>query len=226
MHPGEHNFCYIIISETVTIISFIRFNKWGLAGKLSERPGRPVLEVLSQPKYTDRNFDNTPDLEYLMRRYGDQVLRLAYSYLRDVEEAKDAAQEVFLRVFTSLPKFKDKSMPYTWIYRVTVNLCRDRLRKKHRFRWEFLSDYADLVSSFNTEKEALTVLEEKALFEAVMSLPVKFREVIVLYYLYQFNTKKIAEITGTNQALVKTRLYRGRQKLKQILIEKGVVSNE
>ena len=46
-----------------------------------------------------------------MRRYGDQVLRLAYSYLKDVEEAKDAAQEVFLKVFLSLPKFRQEEMP-------------------------------------------------------------------------------------------------------------------
>lgn len=169
----------------------------------------------------------TPDLEYLMRQHGDQVLRLAYSYLRDIEEARDAAQEVFLRVFTSLPKFQGKPIPYSWIYRITVNLCRDRLRKKKRYGCQFIDDHnLELVSRLDTEEQALADLDERALYQAVMSLPVKFREVIVLYYLYQYDTKEIARITGTNQPLVKMRLYRGRQKLKRILLENGVVSHE
>jgi len=166
--------------------------------------------------------ESTMDLEYLMRRYGDQVLRLAFSYLGDEEEAKDAAQEVFIKVFTSLEKFEGKSSPYTWIYRITVNHCRDRLRKRNLFKQQtfdasWVADY-----DLNTEKEVMDNLEKKLLFEAVMSLPVSFREVIILYYLYQFDIKKVAEITGLSSALVKIRLYRGRQRLKKILKEKGV----
>jgi len=172
------------------------------------------------------NKENPMDLEYLMRRYGDQVLRLAYSYLRDEEEARDAAQEVFIKVFTSLDKFEGKSAPYTWIYRITVNLCRDRLRKRNRFRNQTLD--VDWVTDYvsNTEKEVMFNLEKKLIFEAVMSLPVSFREVIILYYLYQFDIKRIAEITGISNALVKIRLYRGRQKLRKILKEKGVGLDE
>lgn len=177
---------------------------------------------MSSPEVV-KQVEAAPDLEYLMRRYGDQVLRLAYSYLKDVEEAKDAAQEVFLRVFLSLPKFRKQEMPYTWIYRVTVNLCRDRLRKKKHFLWQFLEDDSGLVSSLNTEDQALAKLEEKEIFMAVMSLPEKYREVIFLYYLYQFNINQIAEITGAGKALVKTRLHRARKKLKKLLIENGVV---
>ncbi|HOL18081.1 MAG TPA: sigma-70 family RNA polymerase sigma factor, partial [Bacillota bacterium] len=171
--------------------------------------------------------DTAPDLEYLMRQHGDQVLRLAYSYLRDIEEARDAAQEVFLRVFTSLPKFQGRPIPYAWIYRITVNLCRDRLRKKRRDHWQSIYDQdLELISRLDTEEQALADLDERALYTAVMNLPVKFREVIVLYYLYQYDTKKIAQITGSNQPLVKMRLHRGRQRLKHILLENGVVGHE
>lgn len=169
--------------------------------------------------------ETAPDLEYLMRRYGDQVLRLAYSYLKDVEEAKDAAQEVFLKVYLSLPKFRNQELPYTWIYRVTVNLCRDRLRKKKHFLWQFFEDDSGLISSLNTEDQALAKLEEKEIFMAVMSLPEKYREVIFLYYFYQFNINQISAITGAGITLVKTRLHRARKKLKKLLTANGVLDN-
>ncbi|HHU30993.1 MAG: sigma-70 family RNA polymerase sigma factor [Bacillota bacterium] len=169
--------------------------------------------------------ENVPDLEYLMRRYGDHVVRLAYSYLRDSEEAKDAAQEVFLRTFSSFAKFRGKPVPYTWIYRVTVNLCRDRLRKKCRLSLQQFS-CDSLASSINTEEQVLQNFAEKALFDAVMELPVKYREVIVLFYLYQFDTEKIAEITGVKRSLVKVRLYRARQQLREILLKNRVISDE
>lgn len=171
-------------------------------------------------------YETPMDLEYLMRRYGNQVLRLAFSYLQDVEEAKDASQEVFLRVFKSLDKFEGKSAPYTWIYRITVNLCLDRLRKKSRFKQQYLDENWAGACDFSPEEEVMNYFNKKLLFEAVMSLPVAFREIIVLYYLYQFDVKRIAEITGTNNALVKIRLYRGRQKLKKILLDKGVEFDE
>lgn len=174
----------------------------------------------------DTESVNNPDIEYLMRRYGDQVLRLAYLYLHDVEEAKDTAQEVFLKIFASLNKFQGKSSAYTWIYRITVNLCRDKLRKKYRLNWLPLKSEWEFSSGLNTEEQALKNLEKNFLFKAVMMLPATFREVIVLYYLYQLDVRKIAEVTGTNPALVKIRLYRGRQKLKKILTEKGVGVDE
>ena len=67
-------------------------------------------------------------LEYLMRRFGPQVQRIAYYYLRDLYLAEDVAQEVFYRVYRDLDKFRGESSYYTWIYRITVNLCRDYLR--------------------------------------------------------------------------------------------------
>ncbi|HHX75330.1 MAG TPA: sigma-70 family RNA polymerase sigma factor [Firmicutes bacterium] len=168
--------------------------------------------------------ETVPELEYLMRRYGDQVVRLAFSYLHDVEDARDTAQEVFLRVYRFLPRFRGKSVPYTWIYRVTVNLCRDRLRKKYRYQWQLYDDL-ELPAGFNTESQVLSGLEQEALFAAVMNLPAEFREVIILYYLNQCDVKEIAEITGISKALVKTRLFRARQKLKALLLESGVVDS-
>lgn len=71
-------------------------------------------------------------LEQLVREYGDGVLQLAYFYLKDRSLAEDIFQEVFTRVYTHLPKFRGESSPRTWIYRITVNLCRDKLRS-----WSF-----------------------------------------------------------------------------------------
>ena len=98
-------------------------------------------------------------LEYLMRRFGNKVIQLAYSYLRDRDEAEDAAedaaQEVFLRVYKSLDKIKVNSNPYTWIYTITVNLCRDKLKKKQFFKWEYLNEESLIPRQNDPEQQVI-----------------------------------------------------------------------
>jgi len=161
-------------------------------------------------------------LEYLMRRFGDKVLQLTFSYLRDREEAEDAAQEVFLRVYNSLDKFKGESSLFTWIYQITVNLCRDRLRKRNFFKWEYLSEDNITYKMPGPEQQAITSFEEQAVLKAVLELPLPYREAIVLHYLNQLTVKEVAEVTGTSTAAAKIRLYRARKKLKEILKNRGV----
>lgn len=95
---------------------------------------RPLELLASVPHLSPETVHRHEQLEYLMRRYGDKVLYLAYSCLRDKDWAEDVAQEVFLQVYTSLPRFQGNSSFYTWIYRITVNLCRDQLRRQIRRR--------------------------------------------------------------------------------------------
>lgn len=150
-----------------------------------------------------------------MRRFGDKVLYLAYSYLHDRYLAEDVAQEVFIRVYTNLDKFQGRSSIYTWIYHITVNLCRDHLRAQSRRRLEpgRLLD----VAAPDVESIALANLQYRELWQAILGLPVAYREVIWLHYYDQLSLKDIASILDISLATVKIRLYRARRQLQQVL---------
>ncbi|MGI9861240.1 sigma-70 family RNA polymerase sigma factor [Moorella naiadis] len=166
-------------------------------------PGAPGLNNYQQ------------QLEYLMRRFGDKVLYLAYSYLHDRYLAEDVAQEVFIRVYTNLDKFQGRSSIYTWIYHITVNLCRDYLRAQSRRRLE--PNRLLEVAVPDVEAMALANLEYRELWQAILQLPVTYREVIWLHYYDQLSLKDIAAILDISLAAVKIRLYRARQRLQQVL---------
>lgn len=160
-------------------------------------------------------------LEELMHRYGDKVLRLAYSYLRDRHLAEDVAQEVFVRVFLSLERFQGKSSISTWIYQITVNLCRDLLRsQKHYHQGSPLEISPEAGHQGpSLEDTVLAQMEYRELWQAIFALPVAYREVIWLYYYEQLDLKELAQVLGISQSAAKLRLYRARQHLRKLLQE-------
>ncbi|MHB1127368.1 MAG: sigma-70 family RNA polymerase sigma factor [Bacillota bacterium] len=161
-------------------------------------------------------------LEYLMRRFGTQVMQLAYFYLKDRHQAEDLAQEVFLKVYLNMDKFRGDSSYYTWIYRITVNLCRDRHRA-----WSFrnlfpVKDIGSRVIGIETiESRVLKQLEADEIMAEVLCLPIKYREVIVLHYYHDLTTPEIARVTALTEENVRVRLHRGRILLKQRLEKRG-----
>ncbi len=159
--------------------------------------------------------DRGQALERLMDAYGDKVLHLAYFYLRDRHLAEDLAQEVFIKVYRNLETFRGESSISTWIYRITVNLCRDRLRSRS---WRSQTLESDLSSyqSHAPDAEARMVEEDgrRAVLEAVMSLPAHYREVVALYYYQEQPVGTIARMLGETPGTIKSRLYRARVMLK------------
>ncbi|QGP94006.1 ECF RNA polymerase sigma factor SigW [Neomoorella glycerini] len=176
-----------------------------------------MSEPFIQPEAASLELDNRQQqLEYLMRRFGDKVLYLAYSYLHDRYWAEDVAQEVFIRVYTNLDKFQGRSSIYTWIYHITVNLCRDQLRAQtRRRRLEPVKLQGPTWP--DVEDRVLDSLQQQELWQTILNLPVIYREVIWLHYYEQLTLKDIAKILGISLPTVKIRLYRARQHLQQVL---------
>jgi RNA polymerase sigma-70 factor (ECF subfamily) len=174
--------------------------------------------------------DRTAALEWLMQEYGTKVMHLAYFYLKDRHLAEDVAQEVFIKAYRNWDSFRGESSPYTWLYKITVNLCRDKARGAW---WRRLipSDEpratgraADLTAppEEGPEEAALRQGLHDEVMEQVLKLPEPYREAIVLYYFEDLSTVEIAEITGQNENTVKTRLFRARAMLKDLLSKGGV----
>lgn len=166
---------------------------------------------------------NKEEYENAVNRRLDMVVRLAYTYLKSFAEAEDAAQEVFLRLFKEDISFDSAEAEKAWLIRVTANYCINRRRlawfsrRDHRDIADVIS--ADVVSNIGSDEFACVEMSgsEQAVLEAVMSLPLKYRTAIHLYYYEEYSVKEISQLTGVKESTVRTRLQRGRERLRAAL---------
>ncbi|HEC69543.1 MAG TPA: sigma-70 family RNA polymerase sigma factor [Candidatus Omnitrophica bacterium] len=152
------------------------------------------------------------DKEYgfkmLVEKYQVQVINLAYSLSRDSSLAEDIAQEVFLKIFKKIDSFQRKSSLSTWIYRITLNMSYQFLRKRK------FSLFSPKKYSFSPEDTQ----EKKEIINIGLSrLPLKYRIVIILKDLQGLSYKEIARILNCSMGTVESRLFRARILLKKIL---------
>ena len=146
-----------------------------------------------------------------VERYQDTVYRVALHALGSPQDADDAVQEVFLRLYTAQKPFEGEEHLRRWLLRVTVNWCRDVLRSPWRRRRVPL----DQLPADPEFKEP----EQQALYQTVMALPERYRMVLVLFYYEELTVMEIAALLGLEVSAVTTRLSRARAKLKQQLGE-------
>ena len=142
-------------------------------------------------------------------RYGNSILRLAYSYLHNMEDAEDILQETLIRYMKKAPAFENDTHEKAWLLRVAANLSKNKLQ------------YNDIrkTDELNEELAADEETDLSFVWEAVKSLPASQREVIHLFYQENYRTAEIAEILGEKEATVRSHLKRVRDKLKAILKE-------
>lgn len=160
----------------------------------------------------------------IVRRYQDRVYHLCFRFLGNREEAEDCAQDVFVKIFRGLPGFKFKSRLSTWIYRITVNSCRNRASSslfRRRRREVSLNGGLDrslrdrLADPGESPLDLLTRKERQRLVHrAIGTLPKAARTVIILRDIEGLSYQEIAEITGYREGTVKSKLARARIKLR------------
>ncbi|WP_421380573.1 sigma-70 family RNA polymerase sigma factor [Bacillus salacetis] len=171
--------------------------------------------------------ENEPDfngcrdiwLEAIMDGYGENLTKLAYNYVKDWKLAEDIVQDVFVTCYHHFEKIEQIISFKAWIYRLTINKSKDVL-KSGAYRKTFVhSNLLTLFRSNEPSPEMMTIKrsEEEFLSVSVLSLPVKYREVIILYYYEEITVEKISEILKMKPNTVKTRLKRGRNKLRKIM---------
>lgn len=174
------------------------------------------METLSRIAVENKSHKEE-HLEYLMLRFGKKVYQLAYYFLRDRQMAEDIYQEVFLRVYVNLDKFRQESSYYSWIYKITVNLCKDYLKSATFRRIVTVGTAKDFNESCRESNKLFEQVEGGEVFSHVMDLPEKYRVPICLYYIDDLPVSEIADILKISQNNVKIRLHRGREKLKKLL---------
>ncbi len=153
-------------------------------------------------------------LDYLMRRYGQEVMKLAYYHVRDRYLAEDIMQDTFCRVYQKMDGFRKDSSYYTWIFQIAVNLCRDHRKSAYRRRVG-LKDMGERRG--DGDAALFQAGEGGGVFARVMDLPEKYRTVVALFYFEDMTTGRIAQVLGLRENAVRTRLSRAREKLRGLL---------
>lgn len=158
------------------------------------------------------------DIETLMREYGNDVLRTAYSYVKDKYAAEDIFQETFIKAFKALDSFRDESNIKTWLIRITINAAKDFLKSAYNQKVVPMMEFQeDAIVSENDYEEIENQDRDAQVRETVMSLPEAYREVVLCVYYHEMSVAETAESLGIAEGTVKSRLSRAREMLKNKL---------
>ncbi|WP_188648424.1 RNA polymerase sigma factor [Marinithermofilum abyssi] len=160
----------------------------------------------------------------IVRSHQHRVYNLALKMLRDPDEAKDATQDIFIKIHSSLKNFRHSSRLPTWVYRVATNHLLDQLRRAKRERTRRINqpwkEVAHIRNDPRAEDPAVVVNQEEVrqiVREAVDELPDLYRTVIVLHYQQGLSYQEIAEILGVSARTVGTRIHRAKARLRSWL---------
>lgn len=172
-------------------------------------------------------FDKTPayDIEALIRQYGNDVLRTAYMYVKDIHTAEDIFQDVFIKVNQKLSTFEGNSSIKTWIIRITINTCKDYLKSAWNRRVVPMMEYQEDSIISETDYDDVERQDTKDLImKEVLSLPSKYKDIVLCVYYQQMSLTEAANALGLAEGTVKSRLSRARKRLKAAL--EGRISDE
>ena len=139
--------------------------------------------------------------------------RFAFTYVHNRETAMDMVQNSFLKAIEQIHTLRNPQAMKTWFYRILTNECLQTLKKAKR---EVITEPADIKEEIYFEKAYEPALE---LYEAVRQLPLETQTIIMLHYYEGYTLKEVSRITGDNLNTVKSRLYAGLKKLKNIIRE-------
>ena len=146
------------------------------------------------------------EMETVVRSYGDTLYRLCFVMLGNESDAEDAVQDAFIKYMQKAPQFKSADHEKAWLITVAKNRCRDILRFRKRHPQIDSDDLQEMPVS----------MPDGAILEALMSLPEKYRLVLMLYYVEEYPIDDIARMIGKTASAVKMRLQKGRKLLEEV----------
>jgi RNA polymerase sigma-70 factor (ECF subfamily) len=153
--------------------------------------------------------------QILVKRHKEKVRNIIYITMNNSALVDDIAQDVFITVYRNLKHFRYESQFTTWLYRITVNRCKDYLRKMNVRKIFFPIEEGAEVSEYSSPVENNDV--SRIVMDAISKLPVKLRMPLILKDIEGFSYQEISETLNCEMGTVKSRIFRGREKLKEIL---------
>ena len=156
-------------------------------------------------------YPTEPDMDAMVNEHGDALLRMCVVYLRDVPLAEDAVQETFMRAFRAYARFRHECSERTWLTGIAINVCRSMLRSAWRRKVSVVDTLEYLGETYDLPDTTVT--------EAIMRLPKRQREAVVMHYMEGLKIREIAEALGVPLQTVSSRLKRAREALRGELKE-------
>lgn len=164
-------------------------------------------------KYAERV--NSTELHMLMNEYGNEVWRYAYAITKNHEQAKDIAQEVFIKAYYNIHTFRGQSSLKTWLLTITRNVAINELRSSY-FRRILLFEHVKTREAVQSAE--ITYMEHQSaadIWVIIMELSRKLREVLVLDLEHELSMQEMAQLLNISAGTVKSRLYRARKEVEQ-----------
>ncbi len=175
-----------------------------------------IFAVLNREKTDNNSKDDTDDraevrvkAERAVNEYGNSILRLAYSYLHNMQDAEDVLQDTLIKLISKGPEFENSMHEKAWLLRVAGNISKNKL----------ISNRIHMTDELDDELTAENREDLSFVWDAVKSLPVQYRETVHLFYYEGYSTEEIASILKKNDATVRSDLRRARIRLREILKE-------
>ena len=166
--------------------------------------------------------------EELVRRYQRPITAYVYRMLNDYESSLDVTQEVFIKVYNSLEKYSSDYKFSTWLYRIAHNAAIDHMRRNSANLQSLETENDEGAYQMQIESPLLTPEQERERSEwrseieaVVKCLPSVYRELILLRHAQDLSYDEIAEVTNLPLGTVKNRLFRAREMMREIFIERG-----
>jgi len=194
------------------------------------KESRLVRTTWTDEELVARSVNGDADsFNQLILRWERPIYALAYRTIGREEDARDIVQDTFLRAYRALPGFKGQAKFSSWLYRITLNLCRDWMRKQRRAPTVQTPEGVDLIE-LASERGPVESIEElvarnqmsAAVAEAMKRLPEEQRTAIVLKEYHGLTFQEIADLQGCPLSTVKTRLYQGLSVLRRHLDASGL----
>lgn len=154
------------------------------------------------------------DVEFVVEEYGDMLYRICFIQLRSEADAEDAVQDTYLKYVKKRPRFESEQHRKAWLIRVAINRCRDIIRF-NRIRAVENIDNLALISSDECESGDQVI-------KALMLLPKKYSQVMLLHFVEGYDYKTIAGIIGRSESAVKMRVKKGRELFIDIYKKGGI----
>ncbi len=186
----------------------------------------PTAEVVRRAQVGDEAA-----LTQLLLSQQNYIYSIAMGIFHDPEEAADATQEAFIRLFRVLPSFRGETRFTTWLYRLVVNLCYDELRQRKRRPTpsedeEALASVPEEAAWSDPEEGVAQTEEQSRVRAALRQVEEPYRLVLILYYFQELKYREIAAITGLPLNTVKSHIHRGKMQLAELLAGPGDIDQD
>lgn len=161
--------------------------------------------------------DREDTIVWVMEEYGESLKRFIFTYTKNRAQADDIFQEVMLTVYRKMDTYQGRASFKNWLYKVTANKCKDYLRSPIHRLIVWKDQILEKPHTDTPEKSILVDEQKEMVITAILNLPIKYREVLILQYYQEFSIQEISDLLKTNPSTIKTRIMRAKEKLKSEL---------